>query len=311
MNASNISRRQILKLMGFASASQLLGKPLEFLSENNKMMQRKIKSSGELLPVVGVGTWLTFDVGSNASDRATLKEVLKLMHQHGGKLIDSSPMYGSSEEVVGGLTKEIGLQNEFFYATKVWTTGESDGINQMRASLDKLKRSKMDLMQIHNLIDWRTHIKTLRRWKEEGKIRYIGITHYTDASHDRLKNIIEREKIDFVQFNYSIRKRNAERGLLDAALKHNVAVIVNRPYEGGSLFRLVKGRALPDWVKEYDINSWGQYFLKFLLAHPAVNCVIPGTSKPHHLVDNMKAGYGKLPNQEIREKMYSHIRDLR
>ncbi|MEX0274337.1 MAG: aldo/keto reductase [Flavobacteriaceae bacterium] len=274
------------------------------------MRQRKIHSSGELLPVVGLGTWQSFDVGQSSGARDPLKEVLREMTRKGGKLIDSSPMYGSSEKVVGDLTAELGLQDQFFYATKVWISGLSEGIRQMEASMKKMKRQQLDLMQIHNLVDWRTHAKTLRSWKEKGKIRYWGITHYTNGSHERLAQIIENEKPDFVQFNYSINERNAEKRLLNTAKENGTAVIINRPYDGGSLFRKVRGKELPGWCKEQEIHSWGQFFLKYILAHDAVNCVIPGTSKPHHLVDNMGAGYGPLPSESTRKKMIQHLNQL-
>ena len=270
------------------------------------MLTRKIPSSGEMLPVVGLGTWQQFDVGSSNDERQPLRDVISQMAQISPQMkpvIDSSPMYGRSEEVVGDLTAESGFADKFFYATKVWTSGEDEGIRRMNASLHKMRRRVMDLMQIHNLVDWQTHLKTLKRWKEEGKIRYIGITHYTVSAHDELGRIVKKEKIDFVQFNYSLRVRNAERSLLNAAMDNGVAVIINEPYEKGSLFGAVKGKQLPEWAAEYDISSWGQFFLKFILSHPAVTCVIPGTSNPKHVADNMGAGFGNLPDEKGRKKM--------
>ena len=303
------TRREATKLVTSFTGATLLGPGI--MSFNlNTMLQRKIPSSGELLPVVGLGTWQSFDVGQNSNARSPLKEVLTEMKKKGGKLIDSSPMYGSSEKVVGDLTAELKLQSNFFYATKVWTNGLSEGISQMEASMQKMKRQKMDLMQIHNLVDWKTHAKTLRSWKEGGKIRYWGITHYTNSSHARLALIIKTEKPDFVQFNYSINQRNAEKSLLKTAEEYGTAVIINRPYDGGSLFRITRGKQLPEWCKEQEIYSWGQFFLKYLLANSAVNCVIPGTSKPHHLIDNMGAGYGKLPDSRTRNKMIDHLRNI-
>ena len=272
-----------------------------------EMTTRAIPSSGQLLPVVGLGTWQSFDVGTNSAERAQLAEVLTKMKAKGGQVIDSSPMYGSSEEVVGDLTSSLGIQDHFFYATKVWTSGRQAGIDQMASSFRKMKRNRMDLMQIHNLMDWQTHLKTLRTMKENGKIKYWGITHYTDASHKTLAQIIKNEKPDFVQFNYSINQRNAENGLLATAKDNGTAVILNRPFDGGSLFRLTRGKDLPTWCEDLDIGSWAQYFLKYLLADKAVNCVIPGTSKPHHLVDNMTAGYGRLPDEKERKKMRDHL----
>ncbi len=273
-------------------------------------MKRKIPSSGELLPIVGLGTWQTFDVGNDSDKRKPLSEVLNKMNELGGAMIDSSPMYGTSEAVVGDLTSSLKLSDNFFYATKVWTQGKQQGIDQMHASFRKMKRSVMDLMQIHNLVDWQTHSKTLKEWKAEGKIRYWGLTHYTNSSHETLATLIKTEKPDFVQFNYSISERNAEKRLLNMAQDHGVAVIINRPYDGGNLFRKTRGKTLPDWCAELDINSWGQFFLKYILAHKAVNCVIPGTSKPHHVTDNLKAGYGRLPDERQREKMLELLRKL-
>ncbi len=303
------TRRQASKSIAYIALGTALMPYLESIN-NQQMTTRKIPSSGRQLPVVGLGTWQTFDVGKDDTARARLTEVLNKMKAKGGQVIDSSPMYGSSEQVVGDLTSKLGIQDHFFYATKVWTSGKQAGIHQMESSMQKMKRKKIDLMQIHNLVDWQTHLKTLRAMKENGKIAYWGITHYTDAAHKTLKQIIKEEKPDFVQFNYSINERNAEKGLLETAMDQGTAVILNRPFDGGSLFRLTRGKALPEWCEELEIRSWAQYFLKYLLAEKAVNCVIPGTSKPHHLVDNMMAGYGRFPSEKERIKMLEHLNTL-
>jgi len=274
------------------------------------MIERKIPSTGEILPVIGLGSWLQFDVGPSSIEREALKEVLKKMAELGGRLIDSSPMYGKSEEVIGALTTELGIAGKFFYATKVWTNGEKPGIEQMEDSMRKMRRSTMDLMQVHNLVDYQTHLRTLNKWKSEGKVRYTGVTHYTSSSHEKLESIIRSEKIDFVQFNYSIREINAERNLLPAAMDRGVAVIINVPFDQNSLFKIVKGKSLPEWTADYDIKSWGQFFLKYIISHPAVTCVIPGTSAPEHLIDNMGAGFGTLPDEKGRMKMVSYIEKL-
>jgi len=307
---NTFSRRKLIKLAGYSGLAAALPFP-DFLQQNKTMLQRRILSSAaEMLPVVGLGTWIQFDVGKSEEERQPLREVLKKMTEFGGKVIDSSPMYGNAEEVVGDLTTATGLADKFFYATKVWTNGEQEGIKQMQASLRKMRRTTMDLMQIHNLMDWQTHLKTLKKWKEEGKIRYIGITHYTVASHEQLEKIVKTEKPDFVQCNYSIRVRNAENSLLKAAHDNDVSVIINEPFEKGSLFGTVKGKDLPAWAADYDIKSWAQFFLKFILSNAAVTCVIPGTSNPEHLADNMGAGYGKLPDEAGRKKMIEFIEKL-
>lgn len=273
------------------------------------MLQRPIPSTGELLPVIGLGTWQQFDVGTT-EEKAPLKKVLQQLAEGGGKLIDSSPMYARSEEITGELTQQTGLADTFFYASKVWTTGKQKGIDQMNASYRKMKRQTMDLMQVHNLVDWQTHIETMREWKGDGKLRYIGITHYTDSAHAQLEQVIKTTPIDFVQFNYSISSRNAEKSLLNTAKEKGVAVIINEPLEKGSLYRLVSGKQLPAWAKEYDITNWTQFFLKYILSHEAVNCVIPGTSNPQHLHKNLSAGNGRMPNEAARKKMVRFMESL-
>ncbi|MCU7494922.1 MAG: aldo/keto reductase [Ignavibacteria bacterium] len=274
------------------------------------MIERKIPSTGEMMPVIGLGSWLQFDVGSSPAEREPLREVLRKMAELGGKMIDSSPMYGKSEKVIGDLTNELGIADSFFYATKVWTSGEKPGIEQMESSLRKMRRSTMDLIEVHNLLDWKTHMRTLNKWKKEGRVRYIGLTHYTSSAHEKLESIIKSEKIDFVQLNYSIGDRNAEGSLLNTAREKGVAVIVNVPFDQDGLFRKVKGKKLPDWAGDYEIKSWGQFFLKFIISHPAVTCVIPGTSDPEHLIDNMAAGTGNLPDAKARYEMVSYFERL-
>lgn len=303
------TRRDTLKTLLLSTGTLLWG-GADILPDNRTMKKRKIPSSGEEIGIVGVGTWQTFDVGNSAEQRAPLKEVLKILVEMGGEVVDSSPMYGRSEQVVGDLSTEIGLQDQLFYATKVWTSGKDEGIQQMQSSMQKMQANPMDLMQVHNLVDWQTHIKTLRNWREQGKIRYMGITHYTVSAYDRLMQIIQTEDLDFVQHNYSIISREAEERLLPLAADKGVAVIINQPYESGSLFRAVKGKNLPAWAKEFDCNSWGQFFLKFILSHPAVTCVIPGTDNPEHMRDNAGAGLGQLPDEKMREKMATHVKEL-
>lgn len=266
------------------------------------MLHRTIPSTGEQLPAIGLGTWQVFDVPAQG-EHPMLTQVLEHLHNAGGRLIDSSPMYGQAEAVAGNLTQASGLADKFFYATKVWTQGKKEGIRQMEDSFRKMRRSTIELMQIHNLVDWQIHLETLQEWKSQGKIKYIGITHYTDAMHGELEKIISTVPMDFVQFNYSITARAAEKRLLPAAAHHGVATLINRPFGEGALFKIVQGKTLPAWAQEYGINSWGQFFLTFILSHPAVTCVIPATGKPDHAKDNFLAGNGPIPDEQARKKM--------
>ncbi|MGE0851237.1 MAG: aldo/keto reductase [Hyphomicrobiaceae bacterium] len=267
------------------------------------MLTRPIPKTAEPLPVVGLGTWQTFDVGSSRADLDQRKQVLQVLMEAGGKVIDSSPMYGRAEAVVGTLLAEMQARDKVFLATKVWTSGEAAGIAQMSASLAKLRAPALELMQVHNLLDWRTHLRTLRAWKERKTFRYIGITHYTVPALDELAAIIRAEPVDFVQFGYSINVREAETRLLPLCTERGVAVIANQPFDSGGLFGQVRGKALPEWAAELDCKSWGQFFLKFILGHPAVTCVIPGTAKPDHARDNVAAGFGRLPDAAQRKRM--------
>ena len=267
------------------------------------VVQRPIPSSGEMIPAVGLGTWRTFDVGSGAAERAPLREVLKSFVDLGGRVLDSSPMYGNAESVAGDLAAELGVTERLFLATKVWTSGREAGVAQMEQSAKRLRTRRLDLMQIHNLLDWRTHLRTLRDWKAAGRIRYLGVTHYTAGAYDELERVLRGETLDFVQINYSLGERTAERRILPLAKERGIAVLVNRPFAEGGLFGRVRGQALPAWAAEADCESWAQIFLKWILAHPAVTCVIPATSRPQHLADNMKAGTGRLPDAAMRERM--------
>ena len=270
------------------------------------MHTRIIPSTGEKLPVVGLGTWQSFDVASAAA-HPNLSRVLTGLQAAGATVIDSSPMYGRSEGVIGDLTAALAGRDGYFYATKVWTTGEHEGIRQMDTSMKLMRRSRLDLIQVHNLTDWRTHLGTLRRWKETGKVRYLGLTHYTDSSHEELERLMRTEKVDFVQFNYSIAHRHAEQRLLAASADLGVATIINRPLGEGSLFARVRNKPLPGWAGELGIQSWSTYFLKYLIAHPAVTCVIPATANPVHLSENLAAGEGPLPDRARRKQMAEYL----
>ncbi len=274
------------------------------------MIQRAIPGSGESLPVIGLGTWQAFDVGNNPRARASVKQVLSDFARLRGKVIDSSPMYGTSETVTGDLAAELQLREQLFFATKVWTRGREAGIRQMEESFRRLRTQRIDLLQVHNLVDWRIHLATLRQWKEQGKVRYIGMTHYTASAYQDLAQVIAAEDLDFVQLNYSVAEREAERRLLPLAAERRVAVLINRPFAEGALFKKVRGKPLPQWAGEIGCASWAQYFLKFIVAHPAVTCAIPATSKAEHLLDNMQAGVGTLPDSAMRERMARHVAAL-
>jgi aryl-alcohol dehydrogenase-like predicted oxidoreductase len=244
------------------------------------------------------------------AEREPLKEVLREFVRAGGKVVDSSPMYGRSESVTGDLTAELGIRKQLFLATKVWTSGREAGIRQMEESFRRLRTERLDLLQVHNLVDYRTHLVTLRDWKAQGKIRYIGVTHYTASAYGQLAHVLSTEDVDFVQLNYSFAEREAEQRLLPLAAEREVAVLVNRPFAEGALFRKVRGKQLPPWAKEIGCASWAQIFLKFIISHPAVTCAIPATSKTDHLLDNMAALRGPLPDAAMRQQMIRYIAGL-
>ena len=260
------------------------------------------------MPIIGVGTWRGFDVGADKPARAQLAGVLQALFDAGGRVIDSSPMYGTSEEVAGDLLAALGAQEKAFVATKVWIDGRQEGIAQMEASMRKLRDSRIELMQIHNLLDWRTHLDTLRAWKREGRIQHLGITHYRDDAHDDLEAVIRAEAIDAVQLNYSIDNRAAENRLLPLAAERGVAVLVNLPFGGGGLLKRLQGKPLPAWAGEIGCRTWAQILLKYVVSHPAVTCAIPGTSRPEHMRENAEAGTGVLPDDAMRRRMIADLR---
>ena len=263
---------------------------------------RVIPASNETLPVIGLGTWQTFDVGAGAA-REPLRRVLQRFVELGGRVVDSSPMYGRAESVVGDLAAEVGLRDKLFVATKVWTSGREAGIAQMEESVRRLRPGRLDLMQVHNLVDWRTHLRTLGEWKRAGRVRYVGVTHYTAGAYGELEQVMKTEALDFVQLNYSLLEREAERRLLPLAADRGIAVLVNRPFAEGGLFRRVRSQTLPPWAAEIGCRSWAALFLKWIVAHPAVTCVIPATSRPEHLEDNMQAAMGPLPDTALRDRI--------
>jgi diketogulonate reductase-like aldo/keto reductase len=309
MLPKKISRRQMCELGIYTCGSLLL--PFDFFRNAFSTLQRRsIPSSTEKIPVVGVGTWRTFDAGNNMQKRETLKQVLRnLVNQH-ASVIDSSPMYGSSESVAGDLSDELKIRPSLFLATKVWTTGEQAGIEQMNESFRKMKATVIDLMQVHNLLDVKTHLKTLYQWREQGRIRYIGITHYLPSYYDEMQQLIQKEKLDFIQCCYNIQTTDAEKRLLPMASDKGVAVLINRPFQEGTLFQEVSGKPLPQWADELGIKNWAQFFLKFILSNPFVTCVIPGTSNPNHLLENIEAGHGSFPDEKVRKQMLDYFNQL-
>ena len=267
------------------------------------MHTRKIPSSGVEVGVIGLGTWRGFDVGTDAAARARLADVLRALFDAGGRVIDSSPMYGTSEEVAGDLLAALKAHDRTFVATKVWTEGRQAGIAQMEASMRKLRDERIELMQVHNLVDWRAHLDTLRAWKREGRIQHLGITHYRDDAHDELEAVLRAEAVDAVQLNYSIDNRAAEARLLPLAADRGVGVLVNLPFGGGGLLRQVQARPLPGWAAEIGCRTWAQALLKYVVSHPTVTCAIPGTSRPEHMRENAEAGVGALPDAAMRTRM--------
>ncbi|MFA7388002.1 MAG: aldo/keto reductase [Thiohalobacteraceae bacterium] len=271
--------------------------------------KRPIPSSNEMIPVVGLGTSGSFETDPD-QDLAPLREVLKTFVDRGGRLVDTAPSYGNAEAVVGRLAEELGIRDQLFMASKVDRRGEQDGIARMEGSQQRLGGQPLDLFQVHNLIDVERQLETLRRWKEEGRVRYIGITHYRVDAFDELERLMRAEDLDFVQFNYSVVTPDAERRLLPLAQERGQAVLINRAYEDGDWFQQVRGKPLPDWAAEFDCTSWGQFALKYVLANPAVTCVIPATSKVKHLIDNLGAGTGRLPDGAMQKRMRELVSSL-
>ncbi len=300
-----MNRRHSLKLLASLGLLPVAG---THAWHQASMMKRNIPGTNEQLPVVGVGTWETFDVtASQVTLLNELKEVLRVLNEKGGSVVDSSPMYGFAERNVGQLSAELSINKKLFLATKVWTQGRDQGISQMNKSLELMRRSQIDLLQIHNLVDWATHLKTLREWKEKAKVRYIGITHYQTDAYPEMEKIMRSEPIDFIQVNYNVLDRESANRLLPLAQEKKIGVIISQPFGYGKLFQRVKNKTLPAWAAAFDCQSWAQFFLKFILAHPAVTCVIPGTSNPIHMADNVGAGFGRLPDAKQLEKMVKEL----
>jgi diketogulonate reductase-like aldo/keto reductase len=300
-------RRATLCTLGGLAAALALKRAQ---AQSPVLITRAVPSTGEKIPAIGIGTWQTFDVGADAAARATLKEVLRVFFAGGGRVVDSSPLYGSSESVVGEACAALGICEPLFMATKVYTHGREEGIRQMQRSTERMRAGRMDLMQVHNLLDVETHTQTLLDWKAQKRVRYIGITHYTSSAYPEVERLLKTKQYDFLQINYSLAESESGKRILPLARELGVAVIANRPFAEGAMFRRVRGKPLPPWAAELGIASWAQYFLKWIVSHPGVTCAIPGTGRPEHMVDNLAAGIGVLPDAAQRRRMAQHYASL-
>ena len=271
---------------------------------NESILKRVIPSSGEEMPVIGLGTSRVFDIERSKNELNVREKILDIFYENGGRLIDTSPMYGMSEEIIGITAKKYIEKNRFFLATKVWTEGRENGMRQIEESFQKMRADKISLIQVHNLLDWKTQIKTLRSLKDEGRIDYIGITHYKSNAFDEMIKIMKAEKVDFAQFNYSMGEREAEQKILPFCKDNGIATLINRPFMRGRLFREAQEKKLPSWVTDYDIDSWGQFFLKYIISHDAVTNIIPATSKPKNMLDNARAGMGRMLDEKAKKRMF-------
>lgn len=287
----------------FVAATACAALPgVSLAGESAPMRTATIPTSGEALPIIGLGTYSVFDVDSSASEIAAKAEIMRLLTSRGGSVVDTSPMYNRSEKVIGDVIRSGTDRAPLFLATKVWTDGRGAGVEQMKRSAKLMNTEVIDLMQVHNLRDTALHMQTIREWQDEGRIRYSGLTHYTASSHRALEQAMKEFKPDFIQINYSLGEREAEQRVLPLASEMGIAVLINRPFQAGRLFRHVADQPVPDFAKAFA-DSWGQFFLKFIVSHPAVTCAIPATSKPHHMIDNLGAGSGELPDSGTRKRM--------
>lgn len=297
-----MNRRRFVELSSAYVALPLIGN-----STQPRTISKPIPSTGETLPVIGMGTWLTFDVGRASDARAQRRNVLQRFFDDGGRLVDSSPMYGSSEPVLGALLPQIRQRQNLFAASKVWIYGKRLGAIQIEESRKQWGIPKFDLIEVHNLLDWEGHLDTLREMKSNGNLRYIGITTSHGRRHDEAEKIMRSEKLDFIQFTYNMNDRSAESRLLPIARERGIAVITNRPLDGGALFDKVRGKPLPSFASEIDVHNWAQYFLKFVVSHPAVNVAIPATSQAAHMAENMGSMVGRLPEIAMRRQMAAYF----
>jgi diketogulonate reductase-like aldo/keto reductase len=301
-----LSRRAFLGMLG---ATSVFG-PCAAQAATRPILTRAIPATGEQLPVIGMGSWITFNVGDDEALREQRAQVLRVFFERGGILIDSSPMYGTSEAVIGDCLTRIGHAGPLFSATKVWTPLKWFGPGQMAESREFWGVERFDLMQIHNMLSWEGHLETLLEDKAEGRLRYIGVTTSHGRRHDEVEKAMATQPLDFVQFTYNILDREAEARLLPLAAERGQAVLVNRPFRQKQLFRLFEHHPLPEWAKEIDCANWAHFFLKFVVSHPAVTCAIPATSRVDHMEENMGALYGRLPDAALRERMIRYVESL-
>ena len=310
---TRMTRRQASRLISASAAGLCLGvhaARAEVKGESSTMLARTIPSSGEKLPAIGLGTWKAFDVDLSADIRKQLEDVLTQFVKLGGRMIDSSPMYDRAEKVIGDLTSSLGMREKLFLATKVWTEGKQSGIQSIERSMALLRTKRIDLMQVHNLVDLNTQLATLQEWKQLRRIRYTGITHYESGALGEIEKLMRNQKFDFLQINYSLMEPEAEERVLPLAQERGIAVIANRPFGSGELFSKVRSKPLPDWATEFHCRSWAQFFLKWIVANQAITCAIPATNKPRHLEDNMQGGIGRLPDAKLRRRMAEFVSSL-
>jgi aryl-alcohol dehydrogenase-like predicted oxidoreductase len=300
-----LTRREALALLG-SGAALLMSNPSRAAETAGGQLIRKIPATGEGLPALGLGTAVTFDVGNDTAKRAPLPEVVRRFVAAGGRLIDTAPSYGASEEIVGEIVRAQKLRDKVFLSTKVGASSMAEGQEQLDTSV-RLLGEGIDLIEVHNLRDWKSQLARLRDWKAAGRIRYLGVTHYNERSLDAMIRLVLQEKLDFIQINYSVGEREADAKLLPLCQERGVAVLVNRPFARAGLFRTVRDKPLPGWAAEFDCASWAQFFLKFIVSNPAVTCVLPATSNPNHVLDNMGAGLGRQPDAAQRKRMADYF----
>jgi diketogulonate reductase-like aldo/keto reductase len=304
----HLSRRSLLG--GLAAASTAVLRPWPALCQGRAIITRPIPSTGETLPVVGLGSWITFNVGDDIVAREACAEVMRAFFEAGGRMIDSSPMYGSSQKVIGYGLGKLDQQPKLFSADKVWISPGSRGAGQIEASRRYWGVPRFDLLQVHNLLSWEEHLRTLRAMKAAGQLRYIGITTSEGRRHRDVERIMRMQPIDFVQVTYNVLDREVEDRILPLARERGIGVIVNRPFREGELTRRMARHPLPTWAAEIDCANWAQVLLKFIVSHPAVTCAIPATTRVDHVQENMGAAYGRVPDASMRARMIAHVEKL-